>query len=52
MTRAQRIEDKLDRIMKALAIDDEKEIIIRTELGKQIRNRLIQKQNVRTGKVR
>lgn len=56
MTAAKRLaqmEVKIDKIMKALAIDDEKEVISRKELAKNIRNSLLnQNSNVRTRKVR
>lgn len=53
MTASQRIEQKLDKIMKALAIDDEQTIISRKELAKNIRNSLLnQKTNVQSRKVR
>lgn len=51
MTASQRIEQKLDKIMKALAIDDEQTIISKKEMANQIRNKLLnQKSNVRTRK--
>lgn len=50
MTTSQRIEQKLDKIMKALAIDDEDVIISKKELAKNIRNSLLNQKNVRTRK--
>lgn len=56
MTASQRIaqvESKIDKIMKALAIDDQQTIISRKELAKNIRNSLLnQKSNVQSRKVR
>ncbi|NLA25510.1 MAG: hypothetical protein GX879_11150 [Bacteroidales bacterium] len=51
--RIEQIENKIDKIMKALAIDDEEVIVSKKELAKQIRNKLLnQNSNVHTGKIR